>query len=271
MLVFPFCKINLGLWITRKRNDGYHDIETVFYPVKLCDILEIIKSPDNDFIFTTSGLEIPGDTAANLCVQTYHLLRKDYPIPPVRMHLHKIIPAGSGLGGGSSDGAFTLKALNEYFTLNLSPEQLYTYARRLGSDCAFFLQEKPAYARGKGDEMKEINIDLSSYSILLIKPHANVKTADAYGMIEPLKRKNSLKDVIFQPVTNWRESLVNDFERPVFERFPEIRKIKVSLYEAGAIYASMTGSGSAVYGLFSGVTPPEELFKGGPGLKSWVT
>ncbi|MCX6235131.1 MAG: 4-(cytidine 5'-diphospho)-2-C-methyl-D-erythritol kinase [Bacteroidetes bacterium] len=266
MVVFPHCKINLGLWVTGKRSDGFHDIETVFYPVKLCDILEIIKSDTDDVTFTSSGIEIPGDVAGNLCIQAYRLLTKDFSLPPVRIHLHKVIPIGSGLGGGSSDGAYTLRVLNELLKLNLSLEQLQVYARQLGSDCAFFLQDAPAYARERGDHLERVNVNLSAYTITIVKPPVHSSTAQAYAMIQPVKRKTDLKQIIARPVLEWKNTLVNDFEESMALKFPEIRTIRDKLYDAGADYASLSGSGSAVYGIFNGEPPLSLSF---PGFYFW--
>lgn len=253
MIVLPNCKINLGLHILRKRLDGFHDLETVFYPVKLQDALEIVQSasPTADIEFTTSGLEIDSSIEENSCVKAYRLLKKDFPeLPSIKMHLHKAIPSGAGLGGGSSDGAFTLTLLNKKFNLELNEEQLINYALRLGSDCPFFIKNKPCYATGRGEKLQEIELNLSDYKIVLINPGIHVHTGKAFSKITPSDKRTNIKEIIKRPIEEWRDALKNDFEETVFEDHPEIKAIKEKLYEQGARYASMSGSGSTVYGLF---------------------
>jgi len=250
MLVFPNCKINLGLNILEKRPDGYHNIETVFYPVRLSDALDIIVAKDGKFEFTQTGLIIEGNKDDNLCVKAYQLLKRDFNLPPVKIHLHKVIPVGAGLGGGSSDGAYAIRLLNKHFSLRLSDTGMADYARRLGSDCAFFIGNKPVIASGRGDEFQPCRVDLSDSRILVVVPPIHVNTANAYSRVVPSKIVKSLKDSILKPIHQWRDSLQNNFEPSVFDRCPEIRKIKQQLYEMGALYASMSGSGSAVYGIF---------------------
>lgn len=254
MVAFPNCKINIGLNITDKRNDGYHDLETVFYPIPLKDAVEIIESENiqPDVQFSLSGIPVKGDVEKNLCVKAYHLLKKDFPdIHPVQIHLHKAVPMGAGLGGGSADGAFTLKLLNKKFALNLSEQELIDYSLQLGSDCPFFIINKPSFARGRGEMLEEINRDLSDYKVMLIHPGIHVNTAWAFENISPDKPTRSVKEIIKQPIETWKNELVNDFEKSVFIEYPEIKKIKDKLYNAGAVYASMSGSGSAVYGIFA--------------------
>ncbi|MES2372681.1 MAG: 4-(cytidine 5'-diphospho)-2-C-methyl-D-erythritol kinase [Bacteroidota bacterium] len=262
MILFPNCKINLGLNIIHKRADGYHDIETVFYPVGLKDALEGIRSgvvtnTRDGVQFTSSGLEVAGNTDDNLCVKAYHLLQKDFPeLGSVQLHLHKSIPMGAGLGGGSSDGAFTLILINQLYNLALSREQLIHYALQLGSDCPFFILNKPCLATGRGELMKEIKLDLSQYQFAIINPGIHVSTASAFSQIKPGKPARAIADIIALPVQQWKELLVNDFERTVSQKHPEITVIKQELYHKGAVYASMTGSGSTVFGLFEkGNTP----------------
>ena len=256
MLLFPNCKINLGLNITRKREDGYHDIETVFYPVGLKDALEGIKSEVNNsegsgLVFSSSGLQVTGDESDNLCVKAYHLLKKDFPeLSSLQLHLHKAIPMGAGLGGGSADGAFALLLLNQMFYLNLSQEQLVQYALQLGSDCPFFIFNKPCYATGRGEFLTEIALDLSAYQFVIINPNIYISTALAFFKIKPGQPHTSLKEIIQLPVQQWKELLVNDFEKTMTGSHPGIAVIKQELYNKGAIYASMTGSGSTVFGLF---------------------
>lgn len=248
MLVFPNSKINLGLRITKKRTDGFHNLQSCFYPVGWGDMLEII--PADTFIFSSSGIPIPGDPDKNLCVRAYDLLKADYDLPPVRMHLHKIVPIGAGLGGGSADAAFTLKLLNERFALELPVAQLENYARQLGSDCAFFIQNRPLYCLEKGDVFNEIDADLSGYHILLVYPNLAISTAEAYAGVRPNQPETSLYDQLQAPVNTWRTMVHNDFENSLFPAYPVLAQIKQQLYEAGAVYASMSGSGSTVYGIF---------------------
>lgn len=252
MIAFPNAKINIGLNIIEKRKDGFHNIESIFYPIfDLVDILEIIElktksSPQ----FSSSGISIPGEASFNLCLKAYNLLKEEYDIPIVAIHLHKIIPIGAGLGGGSADAAFTLKLLNDLFKLNLSDEILIEYARKLGSDCAFFIKNKPLYAFGKGDEFEDINLNLSTYKIKIEYPSIHIGTAEAYKGIKPFKSKLQLKEIINQPINSWKKSIKNDFESSIFLNYPEIEQLKLKFYEEGAVYTSMTGSGSAVYGIF---------------------
>ena len=249
MVSFPNCKINLGLNIVNKRNDGYHDIETVFFPIHLKDALELVEK--EKFEFSTSGSSIEGLPEKNLCIKAYNLLKKDFPeLPAVQMHLYKAIPMGAGLGGGSADGAFTLKLLNKKFDLSLSEKQLINYSLQLGSDCPFFILNKPCFATGRGEILEQTELDLSEYKFLIVHPSIHISTAWAFSTIKPFKPVKSIMQIIQQSISTWKTELINDFERPVFEKYTEIKKIKEKLYEAGAIYASMSGSGSAVYGIF---------------------
>ncbi|HVM88524.1 MAG TPA: 4-(cytidine 5'-diphospho)-2-C-methyl-D-erythritol kinase [Puia sp.] len=249
MVSFPNCKINLGLHITGKRADGYHNLETIFYPINLKDIIEII--PSEKFQFNSSGSRVNGSPDDNLCARAYQLLQKDFPsTTQINMWLHKHIPMGAGLGGGSADGAFTLKLLNEKFQLNLSTRQLIGYASQLGSDCPFFILNKPCFATGRGEMLEPIDLDLSHYSFVLVCPHLHISTAWAFSQIKPKPAKINLKEIIKQPVGTWKDELKNDFERPVIEHYPELKEIPRKLYDAGALYTSMTGSGSAFYGIF---------------------
>ena len=251
MVSFPNCKINLGLHVTRKRADGYHDLETVFYPVMLKDALEIIRGTGNGVAFSSSGLHISGHSEDNLCVKAWSLLKTDFPnLPPITMHLHKAIPMGAGLGGGSADGAFALKMLNKLFQLNISQARLEQYALQLGSDCPFFIRNKPCLATGRGEMMEEIYIDLSAYRIALVNPAIHVSTADAFRGVIPANPSVNLSEIITKDPSTWKDLLHNDFEPSVFSKFPQIAAIKTRFYEHGAVYASMTGSGSTVYGLF---------------------
>ncbi len=253
MISFPNCKINLGLNIIAKRADGFHDLETVFYPIAIKDVLEIVQQQHEttDLEFASSGLQIDGDTGDNLCIKAYRLLKKDFPqLPAIKMHLHKSIPMGAGLGGGSADGAFTLKLLNQKFKLNLSNDQLINYSLQLGSDCPFFILNQPCYAEGRGEKLQPINLDLSAYQFLIINPGIHINTGWAFSQIQPKKPAQTVKEIINQPIETWESELMNDFEEPVFQSHPEIKAIKENLYAQGGVYASMTGSGSTVFGIF---------------------
>jgi 4-diphosphocytidyl-2-C-methyl-D-erythritol kinase len=260
MLVFPNCKINLGLHIVGKREDGFHNLETVFYPVPFKDALEIIPSTNTDIEFTATGLAVDGNAADNLCVKAYHLLKQDFPeVPSVKIHLHKAIPLGAGLGGGSADAAFMLKLLNEKFHLNLSTDQLINYALQLGSDCPFFIINKPCFATGRGEVLEETTLELSAYKIVLINPRIHVSTGWAFSNITPALPIKSIKEIIQQPIYTWKDELKNDFETAVFTAHPAIKAIKETLYAQGAIYAAMSGSGSTVFGIFEPNTGPVSL------------
>ncbi len=265
MIVFPNCKINLGLHILNKREDGFHNLETVFYPVPLRDALEAIgRSRDNGIEFTQSGLKIEGAPENNLCTKAYHLLKKDFPtLPSIQMHLLKAIPIGAGLGGGSSDGAFALKLLNEKFQLGLSTQQLTDYALQLGSDCPFFILNKPCYATGRGEFLETVELDLSAYRFAIVNPGIHVNTGWAFDQLRIWSDHEAwadLRAIIQQPINTWKEQLINDFEEPVCKQYPEIASIKQQLYKAGALYASLTGSGSTVFGIFSKELKPSLSF-----------
>lgn len=254
MVIFPNAKINIGLNIVEKRPDGFHNIESIFYAIPLCDALEIIEnndSTDTPIIFSSSGIEIPGDANDNLCIKAYHLIAKDYALPKIKVHLHKHIPIGAGLGGGSADAAFFIKLLNEKFELGLAWGEMHHYAKQLGSDCSFFISNKPSYVQGKGDEFESISLDLSIYHITLIYPNIHINTAKAYSGVKPKASARSLENDLLQlSVEQWKEFVHNDFEDSIFPQFPEIKKIKEELYAHGAVYAAMSGSGSTVYGIF---------------------
>lgn len=259
-MLFPNCKINIGLNVTSKRADGYHDIATIFYPLPWCDAVEAVSlaagtPPASDTApvqFTSTGLRIPGTAGDNICLKAYQLLKNDFPaLPPAALHLHKSIPTGAGLGGGSSDGAFTLLLLNKKFRLNLSTEQLLQYALTLGSDCPFFIINRPCYATGRGEETTLLPLDLSAYSFLIVYPAIHISTAWAFSRLVPAFPSTAVTSIVQQPVETWKDKLINDFELPVFHAHPPIAEIKKILYANGALYASLTGSGSAVYGIFS--------------------
>lgn len=283
MIVFPNCKINLGLHILNKREDGFHNLETVFYPLPLKDALEIIRNEEQgagEVVFRNSGNLIEGDTQNNLCVKAYHLLKKDFPtLPAIHMHLHKTIPMGAGLGGGSSNGAFTLKLLNEKFQLGLTTQQLIDYALHVGSDCPFFIINKACYATGRGELLETVNLDLSAYQFVIVNPGIHVNTGWAFANLSGRSRRPdseqdvktsgrlerpNLRAILQQPIHTWKDQLMNEFEEPVSKAHPEIANIKKQLYKAGAVYASMTGSGSTVFGVFEKETElrfPETYFR----------
>ena len=255
MISFPNCKINLGLNIIRKRADGYHDLETVFYPIPINDAIEIIaaeKSIAKDEIrFSSSGLTIDGDTENNLCIKAYKLLKKDFPeLPCIKMHLHKAIPMGAGLGGGSADAAFVLMLLNNKFSLNLSTYQLINYAQQLGSDCPFFIINKPCFATGRGEVLEEINPDLSKYKLVIVNPGIHINTSWAFAQIQPAASTRPIKEIVLRSVEQWKDELKNDFEESVLQHYPELKDLKNTLYQSGALYTSMSGSGSSFYGIF---------------------
>ena len=261
MIQFPNCKINLGLSILAKRADGYHELETVFYPIAVSDALEIL--PAANLTMTQSGIAVPGDPAQNLCLKAYHLLKKDFPtLPTVQMHLHKNIPMGAGLGGGSSDGTAALIMLNQQFDLGLNEQQLIDYASQLGSDCPFFVYNKACHATGRGEILKPITLDLSNYQFLLVHPGVHIATAWAFQQLNPHTKSESIQSIIEKPITDWKKYLINDFEAPVFKAEPTLSKIKDQLYQFGAIYASMSGSGSSLYGIF-----PKGHFKVAPSIE----
>jgi 4-diphosphocytidyl-2-C-methyl-D-erythritol kinase len=260
MIVFPHAKINLGLSIISKRPDGFHNLETVFYPVPLRDALEIVPSDEN--LFFQTGLKIPGKQDDNLVLKTCRLLEKHHPhIKPLEIHLHKIIPLGAGLGGGSSDAAETIQLVNRFFKLKISSGTLSAYASEIGSDCPFFMQSAPCFATGRGEILEPLTLEISNYSLLLVHPEIRINTAWAFSKIRPSIPKYNLKQSISEPVQNWIYTISNDFEIPVFEAHPQLQIIKNRLYEAGAIYASMTGSGSTIFGIFDKSAVPEIAFE----------
>ncbi len=254
MIIFPNAKINLGLNITEKRSDGYHNLETVFYPVPWEDALEVtISKPNNNgkkYTLHLSGRKIDDSTGDNLVVKAYKLLDSLFDLPAVDIYLYKNIPSGAGLGGGSSDAASMFIVLNKLFDLQLSSAQLEDYAGTLGADCPFFINNKPVFAQGTGNVFTPVSLSLQDYQIIIIKPDVFVSTRDAFAQITPRKPIRQITDIISHPVTDWKDYLINDFEESVFSKYPEIRDIKNMLYHKGAIYASMSGSGSSVFGIF---------------------
>ena len=254
MITFPNAKINLGLNIVEKRPDGYHNLETIFYPIPLQDALEITpwEGGERKYKLAQSGIQIAGDDEHNLVVKAYKLLDSLYNLPPIEINLLKHIPSGAGLGGGSADAAFMLCMLNQHFQLNIPNEQLEVYAAQLGADCAFFVENKPTFAEGIGNIFSPIELSLKGYKLLLVKPDIFVSTRDAFAQIKPKRPTISLKEVAKMPIEAWKTYMVNDFEESVFPQFPAIADIKAKLYDMGAIYASMSGSGSSVFALFKG-------------------
>lgn len=248
MIRFPNAKINIGLNVIEKRQDGFHNLETVFFPVGWSDALEFVVA--DEVHFSASGISISGDPESNLVMKAYRLLQKDFDLPSLKIHLHKEIPFGAGLGGGSSDGAFMLSLLNQQFNLNLSEEDLEHYAAKLGSDCPFFICNNPVFASGRGEIMEPVQLSLNDWFILLVKPPVEVSTVKAFQLVIPAKPAISLKTLIHLPVPEWKDKIVNQFESSVFQQYPEIAEIKQTMYDLGAAYASMSGSGSCVYGLF---------------------
>jgi 4-diphosphocytidyl-2-C-methyl-D-erythritol kinase len=259
MLAFANAKINIGLNVTEKRPDGYHDIETVFYPIKLYDVIEITDAAHTHCVI--KGIKVPGNPEHNLCMKAFALLAQDFDLPPQQITLLKNIPIGAGLGGGSSDAAFLLKLVNEKFKLNLSAVALKNYAGKLGADCAFFIDNKPMFATGIGDVLEPVDLDLSPYFMVLVQPAIHISTVTAYAGINPHKPSASVKNLIHLPKSSWKQEITNDFEGSVTVTYPEIQVIKEKLYHAGAIFALMTGSGSTVYAVFKGEIRLPELEK----------
>jgi len=251
MTVFPHAKINIGLHVIAKLADGYHRIETVLYPVKIHDVLEMIPHRRGKSLeFSVSGDASPLAVEDNLCVKAFRLLEKRFDLPPVKMHLHKTIPSGAGLGGGSSDAAYTLRLANELFGLGMHDTELAGLARQLGSDCAFFIDDRPAYAFGKGDQLRTSAVDLSGCFLVVVMPPHQVSTAAAYRQVVPRRADHSLEQSCMADPSTWKGRIRNDFEATVFRDFPVLPEIKDMLYREGAVYASMSGSGAALYGIF---------------------
>jgi 4-diphosphocytidyl-2-C-methyl-D-erythritol kinase len=250
MLLFSNCKINIGLRITAKRADGFHDLESIFFPVPWYDALEIIES--SELSLSITGIAIPGDIANNLCIRAWQMIREDFPdLPPVAIYLHKTIPTGAGLGGGSSNGAFMLKALNTKFNLGLGALELSAYALRLGSDCPFFIQNLPAIARGRGEILQPIPLNLTGYHLVLANPGIHVATGWAFGQLTPQPPEKSIEEHYLLPVNEWHKAgIKNDFEEPVFRKFPIIENVKTILAAKGAVFSAMSGTGSTCYGFF---------------------
>lgn len=248
MICFPNAKINLGLNVVSKRLDGYHNIETIFYPIPVKDALEIVAA--DRFSFTQTGIQVDAPVEKNLVIKAMNLLKARYEIPSLEIHLLKAIPFGAGLGGGSADAAFMLKLLNEFCHLGLPSEELEILAASIGADCPFFIRNTPVFASGTGNLFEDIELSLKGYHLCLIKPDVAVSTLEAYSLVTPAPPEISLQEMITLPVFEWKDKMINDFEKSVFTKHPVIGKIKEALYEAGAVYASMSGSGSSVFGLF---------------------
>ncbi|OHX68252.1 4-(cytidine 5'-diphospho)-2-C-methyl-D-erythritol kinase [Flammeovirga pacifica] len=248
MITFPNAKINIGLGITEKRTDGFHNIASCFYPVNWCDMLEMI--PSKKLIFQSTGIDIPGNPDGNLCLKAYHLLNEKYDIPPVHMHLHKIIPIGAGLGGGSADGAFAIKMLNDMNSLDLSIKEMEDFSAQMGSDCPFFIENKPVYVTGRGELFDHLDLSLEGKQIVLVNPNIHISTKEAYSGVVPQALTYALKERLLSDISSWKGVVNNDFENSLLDRYPIIKKIKNQLYEQGALYASMTGSGSTIFGIF---------------------
>ena len=266
MINFPIAKINLGLNVVSKREDGYHNLETVFYPVPIKDALEVLPMhegfpSDVRCDLKVTNLFIDGDEQKNLVVKAYNMIAQDYDLPRVHVHLYKHIPTQAGMGGGSSDCAYMIRLLNDMFSLGMSDDKMIGYAARLGADCAFFINSLPAYAEGIGEKLQPISLDLSGYKMLVVRPNIPVSTKEAFSLITPQKPMKNCLDIVRQPIETWKDELVNDFEHSVFALHPEIGKLKEIMYEQGAVYAAMSGSGSSVFGLFRD-TPDENLFVG---------
>jgi len=252
LISFPNAKINIGLNVIEKRPDGFHNLESIFIPILgLYDVLEVIPLTKNEKLqFESSGLQIGAKTTDNLVIKAYNLLKNQFALPPVKIHLHKIIPSGAGLGGGSSDAAFMLKMLNEMFKLSIETPELLSLAEQLGSDCPFFIENECVYVTEKGQIMEKVDFFLPTSYFVIVKPPIHVPTKDAFANIIPQKPEKSLLEIIGKLPKEWKNFAKNDFETTVFEKYPEIEKIKNELYHLGAEFASMTGSGSAVFGIF---------------------
>jgi 4-diphosphocytidyl-2-C-methyl-D-erythritol kinase len=261
VICFPNCKINVGLYVTEKRQDGFHSIESVFVPIPLHDVLEVVPSVNGEFdLKVTGGSEII-DRDNNICWKALSLLRADFELDPVTLFLHKIIPSGAGLGGGSADGAFTLKLLSAFYGLDLSIDLLKEYASRLGSDCPFFIENKIQFVSGRGEVMENVDLDLKGITIVVVYPSIHISTKEAYSLISPKQAVFDLRKLSGIPRHEWKKCVHNDFEMPVVSRYPEIQSIKENLYNRGAFYASMSGSGSSVYGLFEHDVNIEAVFE----------
>ena len=248
MIRFSNCKINIGLYIVQKRMDGFHNLATIFVPLPTYDVIEIL--PSTKVALHIYNQKIPGNKKDNIVLKAYHLLAEKYNLPPVQIHLLKNIPVGAGLGAGSANGVNTLQLLNDYFSLQISKNELRSLAASLGSDCPFFIENQPCYATQKGDELVPIDIDFSNYTLVLVNPGIHIATPWAFSNITPKTPKYDLLNAIKEPIHQWKNSIYNDFETVVFAQHPSIKNIKETLYSLGAVYASLSGTGSTVYGFF---------------------
>ena len=262
MICFPNAKINIGLNIVSKRTDGYHNLETIFYPIPLKDILEFVPNQNSKTSISQSGINLNIPEDKNICMKAYNLLAVDYQLPPLAIYLHKIIPNGAGLGGGSADASFFLKSLNEYFNLHIPNQKLIDYASELGADCAFFINNKAVFASGTGNVFEDIELNLRNYYMVLVKPDCSISTPEAFKNIKVKILDVSLRELIKLPVSEWKNRIVNDFEESLFQKYPLLAEIKQNLYNQGAVYASMSGSGSAIYGLFTDKPDLKNQFNG---------
>lgn len=272
MIAYPCCKINLGLNIVNKRKDGYHNLETIFYPVPLHDVIEINKMHEDFPSMLNCDIKVTGtylnncDDKDNLVVKAYNLLAKRFYLPRIHVHLYKQIPSQAGLGGGSADAAYMIKMLNEHFHLKINNDEMQQLATKLGADCAFFINAKAAFATGIGNELTPIKTEINALKgcyLTLIKPDIAISTAEAYSNIKPQQPKKCCKDIISQPISTWKEELKNDFEEPLFTKYTELKDIKKRLYEEGALYVQMSGSGSTIFGIFDKKPKNvEQIFKG---------
>ena len=272
MITFPNAKINLGLDIVEKRPDGYHNLETVFYPIPLCDILEITPATGKDapdYTFTMYNAVFEGSDDDNLVIKAYKALAADHKLPKVEISLYKHIPTGAGLGGGSADAAFALKMLNDIADLGLTSAQLCAYASRIGADCAFFIDNIPAYATGIGDILTPTQCSISGYHLVLVKPDIHVSTKDAYALVTPQKPQEPLTGIAARPIQEWKGAMKNDFEKSIFAKHPAMAMVKEQLYSMGAVYASMSGSGSSFFGIFSEEQDIEKVKELFPGMFCW--
>ncbi|MFN0030889.1 MAG: 4-(cytidine 5'-diphospho)-2-C-methyl-D-erythritol kinase [Flavobacteriales bacterium] len=257
MIAFPPCKINLGLFVTDKRPDGFHNIESIFLPVALYDVLEVIAADKGVIQFNATGIKIEGKPEDNICLNAYKLLQRDFDLPGIKTHLHKCIPTGAGLGGGSSDGAFMLKLLNQIFHLQLHHNELMRYASQLGSDCPFFIDCTAKLVMGRGEILQQLEVDLKNWYVVIVHPGIHVSTATAYSKLKPKAATFSLEGINQIAKHEWKKTINNDFEQSVSQEHPRISEIKVELYAQGATYVSMSGSGSAVFALFLSI--PDSL------------
>ncbi len=268
MIVFPIAKINLGLNVVERRPDGYHNLETVFYPVPIQDALEVQVMDEEfpsayDCDIKVSNIAVEGDEQKNLVVRAYQLLKQDFPhLPRLHAHLFKNIPTQAGMGGGSSDGAAMVLLLNKMFQLGLTDQQMIDLVARLGADCPFFILNRPSYAEGIGEKLMPVELDLTGWKLAVVRPDIPVSTKEAFSLITPRHPERNCRDIVSQPVDTWRDRLTNDFEQSVFALHPQIGEVKDELYKLGAVYAAMSGSGSSLFGLFRNPIDLTGVFEG---------